>query len=389
VFRAGYGIFYDVVPRAESAGSAPFVLNEPTFTNPANNPTVIFPQAFPSSGTGGPSTVGLPSAIRRDLRNAFSMQYNATIEHQRWNTGFRISYIGTNTRLGEWGYNYYQPVPDNRPFVDKPRPFPRYPAITYLTNGAGHQYHGLMAEAERRFAQGLAYQVSWTWARDIGDLDRGTPPENAFDRHRERAVWLDIPTHRATGNLIYQLPFGRGKRFLNSAGRALELAAGGWEISYIYSYYSGQRVTPMWTGPDPVGTAFTSSRTPPTVTIRADHLRDGNLPGDQRSVRRWFDTEAFGPVPQGRYGTSAKNVIIGPDSRVWSAGLYKYFNFTERLRLRLELTAGNLLNHPNYGLPDSNLSQAASFGVISDVGDTSSLDQSGPRAFRTAIRFEW
>ncbi|MEZ5403747.1 MAG: carboxypeptidase-like regulatory domain-containing protein [Bryobacteraceae bacterium] len=389
VIRAGYGFFYDVVPPRENAGGSPFVVNEPTFTNPANAPTVIFPLAFPSTGTGGPSTVGLPAAIRRDMRNPFSMQYNATIEHQHWSTGFRVSYIGTNTRQGEWGYNFNQPAPDSRAFIDKARPFPNYPAITYLSNGAGHQYHGLMMEAERRFAQGLAYQVSWTWARDIGDLDRNQQPENAFDRVRERAVWHDMPTHRVSGNLIYQLPFGKGKRFLNSAGRGLNLVAGGWELSYIYSYYSGQRVTPLWTGPDPVGTAFTRSRTPPTVTIRADHLSNANFPADLRSTDRWFDTSAFGPVSPGRYGTSAKNVIIGPDSRVWSAGLYKYFDVSERFRIRLELTGGNILNHPNYNVPASNLSQSANFGVISGVGGTSSLDQSGPRSFRTAIRAEW
>jgi hypothetical protein len=69
------------------------------------------------------------------------MQYNVTIEHQRWNTGFRISYIGTAPRQGVWGYNINQPVGDARAFVDKPRLFPNYPAITYLTNGAGHQYN--------------------------------------------------------------------------------------------------------------------------------------------------------------------------------------------------------------------------------------------------------
>ncbi|MEZ5355277.1 MAG: carboxypeptidase-like regulatory domain-containing protein [Bryobacteraceae bacterium] len=389
VFRAGYGIFYDVVPRAESAGGAPFVINEPTFTNPANNPTVIFPQAFPSTGTAGPRTVGLPAAIRADLRNAYSMQYNATVEHQRWNTGFRLSYIGTNTRQGEWGYNFNQPAANGQAFIDKARPFPNYPAITYITNGAGHQYHSMTIEAERRFARGLAYQFSYVLARDIGDLDRGAQPEDAHNRLRERAVWHDMPTHRATGNLIAQLPFGRGKRYASNISRAANLLVGGWETSFIYSFYSGQRVTPLWTGPDPVGIAFTSSRTAPTVTIRADHLRNANLPSNQQSVDRWFDTSAFGPVPAGRFGTSAKNVIIGPDSRVWHLGLYKYFPISDRFQLRWELTAANAFNHPNYSNPASNLSQAASFGVISGVGGVSELDQSGARTFRTGIRAEW
>src|SRR6185436_278975 len=109
---------YDVVPRAVGAGGSPFVISEPTFTNPTTNPTVIFPRVFPA-GVAGPTTVGLPAAVRADLRDPYSMQYNFTIEHQRWHTGFRASYIGTNTRQGQWGYNINQPLPDTRLYVDK------------------------------------------------------------------------------------------------------------------------------------------------------------------------------------------------------------------------------------------------------------------------------
>jgi hypothetical protein len=388
VLRAGWGMFYDVVPRAISSGGSPFVLNEPQFTNPANNPVVVFPQVFPSQG-GALTTIGLPTAMRRDIRVPFSMQYNLTVEHQRWDTGFRLSYIGTNTRQGEWGYNINSPLPGPGAFINKPRMFPRYPGITYISNGAGHQYHGMQVEAERRFANGFSWQLSWNWARDIGDLERGQSPENPFDRLRERGVWLDIPKHRVTGNMIYQLPFGRGKRFLNSAGRAVDYALGGWEVSGIYSYYSGQFLTPAWTGPDPVGIAFTSSLTPPNVTLRPDHLRDANLPADQRSTGRWFDVSAFAPPRPGAFGTSARGVIVGPDSSVLNFGLMKSFSITERARLRAEITSTNLFNRPNYSIPDVNISNVGTVGVIDDVGDSSTLDGSGPRSFRAGLRLEW
>ncbi len=388
VLRAGYGIFYDVVPRATPAGGSPFVINEPSFTNPANAPVVILPRVFPAS-VGGPTTVGLPQAIRADLRDPFSMQYNFTIEHQRWNTGFRASYIGTNTRQGEWQYNINQPLADTRPYVDKPRRFLRYPGINYLSNGAGHQYHSLAVEAQRHMRSGLHYQVSWTWARDIGDLDRGGSPENAYDRRRERAVSLDIPTHRPSGNFVYELPFGKGKPYLTSAGRALNTLVGGWEISGIYSYYSGQFLNPQWTGPDPTGTAFTSSSTPAQVTMRPNHLRDANLPSSERSTNRWFDPTAFAAPTPGFFGTAAKGVIKSPDSRVWNLGVAKHFRIAERARVRWELTATNVFNHPNYDLPNTNISSLAEVGVIRDVGDVSVLDPSGPRTFRMGLQIEW
>jgi hypothetical protein len=395
VLRSGFGIFYDVVPRNLTQGGLPFVLNEPTFNNPADSPAIVLPRVFPETTGAGPSTVSLPAAVNPDLQIPYSMQYNFTLEHSQWDTGFRASYIGTNTRQGDWAYNINSPVPDSRPFVDKPRMFPNYPGINYYTNGAGHQYHSFTGEVERRFAQGLYLQGSWTWARDIGDLSRGEVSENPFDRERERAVWMDIPTHRLNFNWIYQLPFGKGKPFLTDAGRGLNLLVGGWEISGVYSYYSGQFLTPLWSGPDPTGTAFTTSRTPANVTnIRPDILRDPNLPADQRTVTRWFDTTAFVAPQPGQFGTSAKGVIKGPDVNVWHAGFFKTFVLGgERApRLRWELTATNFFNHPNYNNPVTNITSTATLGTISGVGavnGSSTGDQPGARSFRMGLRLDW
>jgi hypothetical protein len=354
VFRTGYGIFYNLVPYAPTTGGSPFVIREPSFTNPAAAPEVILPQVFPRGGVAGPTTVGLPAAARYDLREPFSMQYNLTIEHSRWSTGFRLSYIGTNTRQGEWGYNINQPLPDTRSFIDKPRRFPTYPGITYITNGAGHQYHSMTVEVERPMARGFFYQVSWVWARDIGDL--GATPENAYDRERERAVSGTIPTHRVSGNFIYQLPFGRGHRYLSTSSRGLHALVSGWQVAGIYLLQSGQFMTPSWTGPDPVGIAYTTSRTPAQVTLRPNHLRDANLPADQRSPNRWFDVGAFSPPAPGFFGTAANGVIKGPGTNVWHAGLVKYFNLPEPLRLRWEISGTNVFNHPNWANPGTNIS---------------------------------
>jgi hypothetical protein len=152
---------------------------------------------FPAAGVAGPTTVSLPQAARIDLRIPYSMQYNLTVEHQRWNTAFRISYVGTNTREGDYTMNVHQPVASTELYVDKPRLFPNYPAINLRTNGAGHQYHALTIEAERRFIRGISHQASWTWAKDIEDLNGFLfeSAENAYDRLRERKNSLDTPRH--------------------------------------------------------------------------------------------------------------------------------------------------------------------------------------------------
>lgn len=349
---------------------------------------MIFPRIFPLQASG-PTTISIPNAVNPDLRRPYSMQYTATIEHQRWNTGFRLSYIGTNTRQGQWSYNINQPVPDARLFVDKPRMFPNYPGINYVTNGAGHQYHAMTVTAERRMARGFHYQLSYTLARDIGDIDLAQSPENAYDRKRERAVWEDIPTHRVGGNFIYELPFGRGKRWLAGGNRITRHIVGGWTISGIYSMTSGNFLTPLWTGPDPTGTAYTTSRTPAQVTIRPNYLYDANLPSDQRSLTRWFDPAAFAAPTLGSYGSAAKGVIKGPGVNVVDAGLAKFFPIRERMQLRWEITSTNFLNHPNWSVPGLNITALSQVGVITAASGTHSLDQPGARAFRTSLRLEW
>ena len=241
-------------------------------------------------------------------------------------------------------------------------------------------------------SKGLQFQSSWTWARDIGDVERGRSPENPYDRTRDRAVWTDIPTHRFTTNIMYELPVGRGRPLLSQAARAVDFLIGGWQMSAVYSYYSGAFLTPLWTGPDPTGTVFTSSSTPASVTIRPDHLRDANLPGSQRRVDGWFDAKAFAPPAAGRFGTSARGVIKGPNVNVWHMGMFKSFPLMEGVKLRYEATATNFFNHPNYSNPATNISQAAAVGVISGAGGvhgSSVGDYGGPRTFRMGLRLEW
>jgi hypothetical protein len=152
----------------------------------------------------------------------------------------------------------------------------------------------------------------------------------------------------------------------------------------------------LWTGNDPTGTAYTTSATPASVTIRPNILADPNLPASQRSVNLWFNPAAFGPPTPGQFGTSGPGVIIGPTLNVWDAGLFKAFRPKERLIVRFEITATNILNHPNYSDPALNISQAGTVGVISSVGSSSNvsgasspLDPSGARAFRTGLRVEF
>jgi hypothetical protein len=196
------------------------VLSEPAFTNPANAPTVILPRVFPAGSAGGVTTVSLPTAGRLDMLRPYTMQHNATIEHQRWNNAFRLSYIGTIMRQGIWQYDINQPLPSAKPYIDKPRPWPNYPGVVYRTNGGYHAYHSMTTEVRRPMSHGLSYQFASVWARDIEDAD----PENKAARILA-FVTHPHPSHHE--QFLYQLHW-ENRTFFRSAGRLVDSLFWGW-----------------------------------------------------------------------------------------------------------------------------------------------------------------
>jgi hypothetical protein len=387
VVRGGFGIANNIAPRQLTMVGVPFVLAQPDFTNPIDNP-VTLPTIFPGNVGSGPSTVSIPNGVRPDLQVARVIQYSLTLEHQRWDTGFRLSYNGTGTRQGVWRQNINQPVADARLYTEKPRRFQNYPDIFVWDNGAGHQYHGLTAQVQRKPRNGLYYQAFWTWARDIGDLEDGDAPEDAWNRLRDRTWWERLPTHRFSANMMYDLPWGKGRPWMNDANKFVNAIFGGWQLSSIVALETGRALTPQWTGPDPTGTRFTQSNTRPTVTIRPDILRDPNTINS--TVDQWFDVNAFAAPQIGRFGTSGRGTIIGTPTRVLHNSIAKHFMIKERVRLRTEFLATNTLNHPNYAEPNTTITAVGGAGRITNVTDRNAkFDSAIPREIQALIRLEW
>jgi len=405
VFRGGFGIYYDVKGQDVSSVGAPYFINEPSYTNPSPTPTVVLPRVFPDS-VAGPATVSLGAAYNPATTIPYTMQYSVTAEHQRWKQAFRATYVGTAGRQMVYGANINQPLADTRSFIEKPRLFPQYPAITYWTNGGRSQYNGLSTEVRSARARALTYQFAWTWQRDInepyntldmvGNYGTGNPPtsEYFYNRRRERSVQdasASLPTHRVTGHVIYELPFGKGRRWAPSS-RLVDRAIGGWEISNVYLYHSGEFITPYWTGADPTGTAFTGSATPATLTIRPDCLRNPNISNPTRDA--WFDASAFAAPRPGAFGSCSGGVIVGPHQLRLSAVLAKQFSLYHegRVRLRTELRMDNWPNVTNLGRPQYIVSNTATVGKITGIksGTESGVqDGEGMRKLTLGLRIEW
>lgn len=393
--RAGYGIFYDILPRQATLFGTPFVVSEPSYTNPTdvNNPGFVqWPLAFPRI-VGG-AGVSLPTTYEIGFRTPYVQNWTLTVEKEVASMRVRASYVGTGGRQMQFPFNINQPAPGPGLYVDKPRPFPSLPAITEYRNGASHTYHALNLGVERRFHQSLMFQSSFTFAKDLGDGD--VTPENTFDRGRERAQTQMTPFRRWVGFFIYELPLGKGKRFGGSLRGVPAHLLGGWEISGSATMQDGWNETPLWLAPDIHGIAYTTSRTAAMVARRPDCISDPNFPPERQSVDAWYDVNAFRlPGTAGIFGNCGRSVIKGPAVRVLHAGLFKRFRVGDRFSLRLGMQATNILNHPNF----SNLSASAlsldntsGRAKITGAGGATSAemgDAPGARSMRLELRIEF
>jgi hypothetical protein len=347
---------------------------------------------FPAAGTSGPATVALPLAVNPNLQLPYSHQWNATVEHERWNTGFRLSYVATLGREMWYTRDVNAPAPDGQLYINKPRPFPQYPDIVYADNGGSHDYHGVTIEAERRFSGGLFFQVAYTAARDLGDTLLWTNAiENPFDLGRERGHDSGTPTHRMTSAVMYDLPVGRDRRWLSRAPGVVNAVLGGWQVSMVGYLQSGLFLTPTISVPDPTGTRFTTAATRPTVSLRPDQLRDPAL--SDPTIAAWFDVGAFGAPPIGRFGTAERGSIEGPGLNLWHFGIHKRFRLNDRPdspNFKIELTATNIFNHPQWANPNVNVTPTnVSAARISAIGSGTTFQQAGQRTMRLGARVEW
>jgi hypothetical protein len=394
VIRGGYGVYIDDLTSSlwRIVTGGPFVSQE-TFTNTIANgaPSFQFPNAFP----GGFGAIGAQSfnAIDPNLGNPYIQQWNLTLEHEVLNMGVRVSYIGTYNRKLVWTQNVNQPIPGLRTYNDNLRRFPLLRDILLRQNGGVQNYNSLHVVAERKWKSGLHYQFGWTWASALtdnpGDGEGGLTPQDSYARSQEYGNVPYSPRHHVSGTFQYELPFGPGKPFLPNLPRVANWLASGWMVSTSLIAQTGQFFTPVFSG-------FDVSNTNTTGNQRPDRIGNGNLPVSERKIERWFDSAAF-RVPGdgnadgrpdaavGRFGNSAPNILEGPGFLNLDAGLYKSFSITERIRAQLEGTFTNSFNHPNYGLPNTNI-RSASVGLITSLYTSYA---GGPRSGQVGLRIEF
>jgi hypothetical protein len=272
------------------------------------------------------------------------------------------NYVGTkgNDLVTTYNVNAALPGPGS---VASRRPYQGLGDINYSLPLDTSSYNALEARVERRYSSGFSFLGSYTFSKtmDIGgeSLVGDLSLRDARNVAAERSLSSGDMRHRFVASALYDLPFGKGRRF-PIENKVLNAVAGDWQLNGILTIHTGQPFTP---------TIATSTAN--TGAARPNRIANGNLPSDQQSVTRWFDKSAFTTPTLYNFGNAGRNVLIGPGASNLDFSVFKIFPLRflgEGRQLQFRAEAFNMLNHPQFGTPNARV-DIAQGGVISSLSN--------------------
>jgi hypothetical protein len=406
VMRAGYGIFYGSVGSFKSGAilngfsqSTPIEASndngltwKATLANPL--PDGLLPPAAPGSG------------MKTSLNSNITYYPVDRVQpySQRWSVGFQeefkggfvgeASYVGNrNTRLPitrningtPLSALSTSPTRDNTtisylaqaftsPFYGLDplftsstisreqmlRPYPHFGTVQYSDPSGYSWFHSLQSRVEKRMSKGLTLQVSYTWSKSM----EATQFLNAADPMPYESLSSIDRAHRIAGSGIWELPFGKGRRWGSAMNPIAEFLAGGWQLAGVYARQSGQPID--WGQLLFAGDSSTLA-----------------LPSDKRNTDRWFNTDIFNKNSAQQLASNVRTFPLRfsnvrfDSQRRWDFSLNKSFRLNEKARIRFRADAFNALNEPVLRGPSTSVTSSA-FGTITA--------QEPPRSFQFSLQ---
>jgi hypothetical protein len=238
-------------------------------------------------------------------------------------------------------------------------------------------YHGLQMQIERRYANGFTGQFSYVWSKslDTRSFDpvftlassgtaqsAGSSPFDIYNRRMNYARSDFDRTHTFQSNFLYELPFGRGKRFAANSHGALDRVIGGWQVAGIVRWYSGRPFT-AFSGFNTFNNGVSS-----TINCNNCDTRSFGQIHDEAGIVWWFTPDERAKMSSpgaGELGNTGRNAFVGPTSFNMDTSIIKRIAFTERLGMELRADVTNLTNNPTFGFPTTTYS-SSTYGRIRD-----------------------
>ncbi len=386
VVRLGYGITNDPYALARPLRTNPpilinFNLQAPNSLQPASrlrDGLPIVPTPDISSGVIDLAGTIAVTTLPDELKRGYIQSWNVTLQKElKWGWVGEVGYVGTR-QIRQLGFEQlnWSPIGGGRNGRQLFGKFGRDASTTRVGPIGDSEYNAMQARLDRRFRNGYQIGVSYTWSKSIGiagaDNSDGSPRIKIPQfYHLNRALSGFDRTHNLQITNIFELPFGKGKPWLNNGG-FLSYLLGGWQINNILSFYSGR--------PFDV-TASGTSLNAPESSQRADLVKPKvEILGGVGRGEKYFDTTAFANVTEVRFGTAAWGIVRGPGVANWDFGLFRKFQLTEKWDLQFRMEAFNFTNTPHFNNPNGSVT-SSSFGEI-----TSTNVNAPERQFRFGLR---
>ena len=251
--------------------------------------------------------------------------------------------------------------------VESRSPFPEFGLFQGADNVGYSNYRSLGMKLTRRYSQGLTVLGAYTFSKstDNGSGIRTLNGDQLFpqnsncvaDEVSSGCEWglsvFDV-RHRIGSSIIYELPFGDGKKYLqDGVGGAI---LGGWQFTNILSLASGSARDPN-TGTDRAGTGSTN---------RPNYVSGQDIDDGPKTIQQWFSTAAFVQQPTGTYGDAVRNSIIGPGIFNFDMSIIRNFTLGGSKSLQFRLEAFNTFNQPVWNDPNTNVANSQ-YGQITST----------------------
>lgn len=391
VIRSAYGIFY-VYPDSNVllglVRTPPFVLLQvinndvPTASTPvprrnlANyflGQPLVDVNATPGISTGG-----------TDYATTYTQSWNLNIQHQfAHNIAAEVGYVankGTHTQHSSQ-YNIPLPGPGN---IQARRPYPQWGVLDYKIWGGSSSYQSLQAKIEKRFASGFSFLGSYAWSKclDGPGSEEGGSPVYYLDNLNKGRCDFDVP-HNFVTSYIWEVPFGKGRRYLSRAPRAVDFLVGGWQWQGINTLQSGVPYS-VSINVDRANTGAGSQRpdaiAPPVVpqNLNCWYFTSSN-PACRALLPNQTDTFVLPALYT--YGNAGRNILRGDRLIQFDMSLIKNFRVTELKSFDFRAQVFNLTNTPSFSNPSGSVNLATGGQV------TSTRNQ--PRLFEFGLKFNF
>jgi Carboxypeptidase regulatory-like domain len=377
VVRGGYGVFYTHTVRQGREGllgfNPPYLVDNLLQTGVSGAAAVASAAPFRlvngyPSGLLDPNTLA-PTISRRaqdqNQRTPYIQQFNIGVQYElARDVVLDVAYVGNKgTKLNGFRNLNQRAVITNADGSQAAgaRPYPAFGDIQWMENRVSSTYNSLQVRLDKRFSQGLTGNVSYTLGKALSGapdhistsgggagFDTGVfrEPQDGNNLRAEMGPTEFDVRHRFVASYIWELPFGKGRKYGTQWNRAMDFALGGWQITGIHVVQSGLALTATLGGANVVNLGGERR-------ARPDLVGDPELSGSQRTLARWFNTDAFAAfsVPKA-FGNAGVGIMRGPGMANFDFSLTKNFPVSDRRYVQFRTELFNAFNHPNFGPPN-------------------------------------